>query len=125
MRPSIGWLAERRGTSGPGALVMLSLLVLVLSACANASIPELPPVPTTVAAVPTTSGADNGGVHLEAVAGNTTSTSVALGPGSSGLRGVVQSPGGPVAGAVVQVQRETAPGVAPATDRILTAADGS
>jgi len=96
-----------------------------LAACANSGVPQLPPVPTTVSASSATSTPDAGGAFLQSVSGRSTTTSVALGPGTSGLRGVVQGPSGPVPGAVVQVQRETTPGGTPATDRILTAADGS
>ena len=106
-------------------LALLVVIGAVLAACANSEIPQLPPVPTTVAAPPTTSAADAGGAFLQSVSGRTTTTSVALGPGTSGLSGVVQGPNGPVAGAVVQVQRETRPGGNPATDRITTAADGT
>jgi len=98
---------------------------LALAGCASSSVPELPAAPTTVAPVPTTSTPDSGGAFLQSVAGVTTSTSVALGPGTSGLNGVVTGPSGPVGGAVVEVDRVTRPGVTPATDRISTAADGS
>lgn len=107
------------------ALVLAATAAPGLAGCANSGVPQLGPVPTTEAAPPTTSASDSGGAFLQSVAGRTTTTSVALGPGTSGLRGVVQGPSGPVAGAVVQVQRETVPGGVPATDRILTAADGS
>jgi len=98
---------------------------LALAGCASSSVPELPAAPTTVPPVPTTGSIDSGGVVLQSVAGVTTSTSVALGPGTSGLNGVVTGPSGPVGGAVVEVDRVTKPGVTPATDRITTAADGS
>ena len=107
------------------SLGILVLAVGVLAGCANSNIPQLPPVPSTVAASATTTPNDTGGAFLQSVSGRSTTTSVALGPGTSGLRGVVQGPNGPVAAAVVQVQRETVPGAAPATDRILTAPDGS
>lgn len=103
----------------------LALAAAGLAGCANSGVPQLPPVPTTVAASSATSAPDSGGAFLQSVSGRSTTTSVALGPGTSGLRGVVQGPNGPVSGAVVQVQRQTAPGISPATDRILTAADGS
>ncbi|MHB1855208.1 MAG: hypothetical protein ACYCS2_09145 [Acidimicrobiales bacterium] len=98
---------------------------LVLAGCATSGVPDLPAVPTTVPAVPTTVSTDTGGAVLQSVAGVTTSTSVVLGPGTSGLNGAVTGPSGPVGGATVEVDRVTQPGVTPATDRITTAADGS
>ncbi|HVA43026.1 MAG TPA: carboxypeptidase-like regulatory domain-containing protein [Acidimicrobiales bacterium] len=106
-----------------GALA--AALALALAGCASSSVPALPAVPTTVPPVPTTGSSNSGGAFLQSVAGVTTSTSVVLGPGTSGLNGVVTGPSGPVGGAVVEVDRVTQPGVSPATDRITTAADGS
>lgn len=113
----------RAGAGRPTAVLVVA--ALALAGCATSSIPELPAAPTTVPAVPTTSTPDAGASYLESVAGSATSTSVALGPGTSGLKGVVSGPAGPVGGAVVEVDRVTAPGVTPASDRITTAADGS
>jgi hypothetical protein len=97
---------------------------VALSGCAAGAVGALPPPPTTVPGPPTTVVADLQSGYLAAVSGNTTSTSVVLGPGPSTLEGTVTGPGGPVPGAVVLIERVTDSG-ARGDFETSTRADGS
>jgi hypothetical protein len=107
------------------SVLLLVVTALLLSGCASSSVASLPAPPTTVSPVSTTSEPNLVGGYLEPVPGISTTTTAALGPGTSTLAGVVTGPSGPVPGAVVQLQRVTAPGSPPATDELASLADGS
>lgn len=72
---------------------------------------------------PTTRPPDYAGVELAHARGTTTTTPVALTPGTASLRGTVLGPNGPVAGAVVGIDRLV--GDAVASGYVNSAADGS
>ena len=81
----------------------------------------LPPPPSTQARPSTTAPPDYTGVALHAVtAGSTTSTTVAMGPGTATVKGTVVGPDGtPAAGVTVRVERLVGKGVA-SVDVVVT-----
>jgi len=78
-----------------------------LAGCAAGAVGALPAPPPTTPAPPTTANPDLQSAFLAPVAGNTTSTSVVIGPGPSTIQGTVTGPGGPVPAAIVDVERVT------------------
>lgn len=92
----------------------------LLSACQAKAVPPLPPAPS-VPPTTTTTIIDYSGVGLAGVPGRTTTT-VAMGPGRATMTGIVNSPDGPVPGAVVHAERLV--GDAVATMDVLTGEDG-
>jgi len=78
-----------------------------LTVCAAGTVGALPAPPTTTPAPPTTAAPDLQSAFLAPVGGDTTSTSVIIGPGPSTLQGTVTGPGGPVPAAIVDVERVT------------------
>jgi hypothetical protein len=106
--------------------IAVVLLVVALAACTGGGADpfgELPePDHVSLASTTSTSEVDLTGVPLPAVAGTTT-TSVALGPGPATIVGHVTGPDGPVAGAVVELERLV--GAGSASTRVPTAPDGT
>lgn len=98
------------------------LVLLALSACTAKGVDTLPPPPTTRPRPPTTAVPDFSHVDLREVPGKTTTT-VAMGPGRSTLRGVVFGPDGPVPGATVRAERLVGDGVG--SVQVFTAEDGT
>lgn len=98
------------------------LCLSTASACSAHGVPPLPAPPTTKVRASTTSVPDLSGVALREVPGRTTTT-IALGPGSAVINGSVNGPDGPVAGAVVHVERLVGDGEAVVD--VGTAADGT
>ena len=84
--------------------------------------PLADPGPVPDVATTTTVALGNPTAVLPGVPGTTTTTAVALGPGRARLRGRVQGPDGPVAGATVRLERVVGDTVA-ARD-VLTGPDG-
>jgi len=78
--------------------------------------PPLPPTTTTVFV-------DLSAVDLGGVAGKTTTTTIAMGPGGAGINGTVTGPQGPVPGATVRIDRLVGDAVTSAI--ISSNADGS
>ena len=88
-----------------GRLVAASvLLAAALTACAGGSysVPEPKPLPKLP---DTTAVQDLTGVVLAGVPGRTTTTAARIGPGQAVLSGTVVGPDGPVAGAIVHLER--------------------
>lgn len=108
-------------------LWLLGGLVLVAAGCGGSvstlSVPNPPAVTVTTSPPPLTlpPGLDN--VSEGQVAGSTTTTPPAIGPGGAALNGTVMGPGGPVGGATVEVDRFV--GDSYASARATTAADGT
>src|SRR5579884_2132434 len=94
----------------------------LIPACVSGTVAPLPPPPTTIPGVTATTAADFTGVSIGGVSGQTTTTTVAVGPGNATISGTVNGPQGPVAGATVDAQRVTDAGTADAT--VTTAANG-
>lgn len=119
--------AELRSRRG-GVVRVLAVLVLlvVLGACSTTAKYDPLPVPDDGDAAPTTATTaqpDLDEVALPAVPGRTTTTAAVLGPGPVTILGRVDGPEGPVAGAIVELQRLV--GNTAATTRVPTAADGT
>jgi len=110
---ALGWLRSGRGAAG--AAGALTVAALVLCGCVSGSIAGLPAPPAVPATSPTTTLPDLAGVSLNGVAGQTTTTAAAIGPGQATLTGTVSGPQGAVPGAVVEVNRVTRAGNAIAT----------
>lgn len=94
---------------------------MVLGGCTSTevvSIPDPPEIPATT----TTTLIDHSLIEVAGVPGQTTTT-VAMGPGSATLTGVVAGPEGPVEGAVVRAERLVGDTVALAD--VLTQPDGT
>jgi hypothetical protein len=85
-------------------LVATGVIAVALAACAGGtySVPEPKPLPKLP---DTTAVQDFSGVVLAGVPGRTTTTAARMGPGQAGLNGTVAGPDGPVAGAVVHLER--------------------
>ncbi len=107
------------------AAVVVGAAAVVLSACGGAGVESLsfPTPPPTAATATVPPPADYSGISQPTVAGATTTTVPAIGPGAAIIDGTVVGPSGPVAGATVEVER-LVNGVA-ATTQAITAADGS
>ncbi|MDQ3569387.1 MAG: carboxypeptidase-like regulatory domain-containing protein [Actinomycetota bacterium] len=107
-----------------GAAMATVAMAALAAACSRGEVEGLPPPPTTRAlqSTTTTTAHDYSAVELAGVGGRTTTT-VALGPGPAQLRGTVVGPDGPVAGAVVHVERLVGDAVAGAD--VTTGPDGS
>lgn len=87
------------------------------------SVPSPPETTVAPPAPPDTLPPGLAAVAEHPVAGVTTTTAPAIGPGGGSLNGTVTGPGGPVSGATVQIERVV--GYAYATARATTAADGT
>src|SRR3954453_22253116 len=85
-------------------LVVALALVLVAGACTGKHEHAGPKPPPNIPDVTTTTAADFSTVALAAVPGRTTTT-IAMGPGSATITGMVLAPEGPVPGATVHVER--------------------
>lgn len=87
-----------------GAMILLLVSGLVLSACSGhklISLPEPPPLPATTTTEPFP---DFSHAVLARVPGRTTTT-IAVGPGAALIKGRVVGPDGPVDGATVHLER--------------------
>jgi hypothetical protein len=104
--------------------VALAVVLVLLAACGGDDpfAPLADPGPVPDVPPQTTIPLGNASAVLPAVPGTTTTTAVALFPGPARLRGRVQGPDGPVAGATVQLERLV--GDASATHRVVTGPDG-
>ncbi len=98
-------------SGGPGLRrrvtpVLCALCLAVPLACASSRVEQLDPPPALQPLETTTTvpSSDYTGVRLAGVSGRTRTT-VVLGPGRARLGGTVAGPDGPVAGAVVHVER--------------------
>lgn len=91
----------------------------------GAGVPDvsLPEPPTTLPPSSTTVLPDYSGEQLAGVAGRTTTSAPFMGPGRARVHGTVTGPEGPVAGAVVRVQRLVGDTVA--TLDVLSGPDGT
>ena len=99
------------------------LLVAVPAACADDPYAPLPrPETSSTLAVTSTSVADFTSVPLAPVDGSTTTT-LAMGPGSATLEGVVTAPEGPLPGATVHIERLVRDAVV--VQDVLTGPDGT
>jgi hypothetical protein len=98
------------------------VVAVALAACAGGSysVPEPKPLPSLP---PVTAAQDFSGVVLAGVPGRTTTIPARIGPGQAGLDGTVAGPDGPVAGAVVHLERIVDAGTAVVD--IRTNADGT
>lgn len=117
-------LRSRRG--GLVRVLAVLALLVVLGACSTTDKYAPLPVPDDGDAAPTTAttaGPDLDDVALPVVPGRTTTTAAVLGPGPVTILGRVDGPEGPVAGAVVQLERLV--GNAVAATRVPTAPDGT
>lgn len=117
-------LRTRRG----GAVRVLAVLALLvfLAACSTTSKYAPLPVPEDGDAAPTTATTarpDLDDIALPAVPGRSNPPPVVLGPGPVTILGRVDGPDGPVAGAIVQLERLV--GTAVAGTRVPTAPDGT
>jgi hypothetical protein len=94
----------------------------MLAACTGGgySLPKAKPAPKLPG---TTAAQDLSNVVLAGVPGRTTTTAPSIGPGPANLKGTVSGPDGPVAGAVVHLERLVEGGMA--TYDTPTAADGT
>jgi hypothetical protein len=99
-----------------------ALLAVVLASCTTTGFGKLPPPPPTLAPQPTTTLPDLSLLDLRSVPGRTTTT-VVFGPGRASITGIVTGPEGPVAGAVVRVERLVGDGHA--VGDLVTDATGS
>lgn len=100
-------------------------VALIVAACTpggTGGIHRLPPPPTLAATSTTAPPPDFGGVALAEVPGRTTTT-IEVGPGEATLEGTVVADEGPVANAIVRVQRVVGEGSAHLD--VLTAEDGT
>lgn len=103
---------------------LVALAALAGCAAGSGAVEPLPSPPSTSALAPTTTPPDHSGVALPAVAGATTTTAPALGPGSASLNGKVLGPDGePAGGATVRVERMV--GESAAGHDVPVAADGT
>ncbi len=105
-------------------MAAFAALVALLAGCGVDSFsfstpPATPPSSTTS----TSATPDLTGVAVNKVAGRTTTTQPAIGPGAATVSGTVLGPQGPVAGATVKADRFV--GSATASKQVVTAADGS
>lgn len=111
------------GRTGWAALAAL----LTLAACSGgeAAVDPLPPPPSTRPQAPTSAPPDYRGVALVgATAGRVTTTTVAFGPGTSGIDGkVVGADGSPVESATVRIERMV--GSTAASMDVVTGPDGT
>lgn len=118
-------MMSRRRRPGAARSVVALLALLVVAACAGddpfAPLPE--PDDVEIEETTTTTEPDLTGVLLPPALGATSTTAVALGPGPMTIVGRVEGPEGPVANAIVQLDRLVGDGVA--TARVPTAADGT
>ncbi len=108
------------------ALVVPASAALLVGGCSTPDGYAPLPVPDRSGAsptVPTTPPPDYAGVELSRARGTTTTTLPSLTPGTASLRGTVLGPNGPVAGAVVGIDRLV--GDAVASGYVNSAADGS
>ncbi|MDQ3679313.1 MAG: carboxypeptidase-like regulatory domain-containing protein [Actinomycetota bacterium] len=118
-----GNLAGRHRSTAAARAAMAAVAVAALAACSSGEVEGLPPPPTTrpLDSTTTTTPHDYTAVELAGVGGRTTTT-VSLGPGPAQLSGTVLGPDGPVAGAVVHVERLVGDAVAGAG--VTTGPDG-
>jgi folate-binding protein YgfZ len=119
--------AELRGPRGTvRVLALLVLLLAVLAGCGADSKYAPLPEPDGVDAASTTTAApraDLDEIALPGTRGTTTTTPAAIGPGPVTITGRVDGPDGPVAGALVRLDRILGSAVASTT--VPTAADGT
>lgn len=84
--------------------LLLLLAALALVACSSPSVDTIPPPPSLPPSTTSTTSPDFSRVAIEPVPGRTTTT-LALGGGIATLQGTVIGPEGPVAGAIVRIER--------------------
>lgn len=87
------------------ALAMLVALTAACSVGGGLSVEPLPEPPPTAATTTPEPAPDLSRVELPTARGRTTTTAVVLGPGPAALQGTVVGPGGPVADAMIRVER--------------------
>ena len=83
-----------------------------LASCAPGAVDALPAPPTTEPLPATTTIPEPPSIPLAGVSGNTTTTGVAVAPGTSTVQGTVGGPNGPVPGAIVRLERVADAGAA-------------
>lgn len=114
----------RRPAARSAALAALALLI---AGCGNSvdtlSIPTPPATSVPLPRPPDTLPPGLASVSEVPVAGVTTTTAPAVGPGPASMNGTVTGPGGPIAGATVQIDRFV--GDSYSSRRTTTAADGT
>ena len=112
---------------GPGPGGLLAVIALVLAGCGGGvdslSVPEPPSTTVPPPAPPDSLPPGLASVAEVPVAGVTTTTAPAIGPGAASVNGTVTGPAGPVQGATVEVDRFV--GSSYASARTTTAADGT
>lgn len=120
-RPVRRWLPRSAGWG------LLAALALLAAGCASGvdtlSFPTPPATTVPPPPPPDTLPPGLAAVPEAPVAGVTTTTATAVGPGPASLNGTVTGPGGPVAGATVEIDRFV--GDTFSSSRATTAADGT
>lgn len=116
---------SRRPAAAPAAAA-LAAATLAVSGCGGVATLAVGPPPPTQPAVASTTVPPlppSASVSLPPVPGGSTTTSIAIGPGTASITGTVLGPAGPVAGATVEADRVV--GAQVAMTQATTGGDGS
>lgn len=83
----------------------ISAVAVLLASCTSKAVEPLPPPPKPREVTTTTTLPDFSAIELGPAVPGRTTTTVQIGPGKATVKGTVTGPGGPIAGAVVRVER--------------------